>query len=193
MKPQTLLHLFITFFMVGLFTFGGGKASLPLVMDGAVHNHGWLTYEVVLDIWGVANSLPGAVVVNTAGFIGYLQAGVLGLIAASLGTIMPSLILVSVAAYFIQKVNKSRVIKGAFYGLAPATTGIITAAAVSMFMDGLMPLELNNSLPFSILFVLSLYAMLFVKRRGKAINPLLVVLVMAVLGIALGYAGIIER
>ena len=94
------LELFCTFFKIGLFTFGGGRAMLTLISREVVENKRWITDKDMGDIVVIAESTPGAIAVNTATYVGYKTAGVLGSVFATLGCILPSLIVISVIYIF---------------------------------------------------------------------------------------------
>jgi len=192
-----LLELFVTFFRVGLFTFGGGYAAYPLILE-SVTEKGWLTESQFADIWGIVNMVPGAVAVNTASYIGFIQQGAAGAVFALLGAVLPSLSLVIIAMYFISKVNESRFVKGAFYGLRPAAIGLIMAAAFRMMWVTFFPgvplfsaITDNFSLTSTIIFAAAFTAIYKIKIKSKPINPILVIFGCALIGIAIGYMGLI--
>ena len=89
-KKASLLELYITFFKVGLFTFGGGLAMLPIIEREVVTNKKWVSYEELLDYYAVSQSTPGIIMVNVATFIGYKERGIIGSIISTLGVISPS-------------------------------------------------------------------------------------------------------
>ena len=126
-----LLNLFLTFFKIGLFTFGGGYAMVPLVTDSAVSS-GWVTKNELLDYIAVASSTPGPFGVNVATFIGMKEYGVIGAVAAVLGLVMPSVIIILIIAKFLMKFIEYRGVKAAFTGLSPAVIGLMAASVISM-------------------------------------------------------------
>ena len=97
MKFKKLLSLFLTFAKIGAFTFGGGYAMIPLIQREAVTKHNWVSDDDIMDIIAIAESTPGPVAINSATFVGYKVAGVLGSAAATLGVVMPSFLII----YFI--------------------------------------------------------------------------------------------
>ena len=94
-KAKDLLTLFLTFFKIGAFTFGGGYAMIPLIQKEAVEKHKWISDEDILDIIAIAESTPGPIAINSATFMGYRVAGVLGSAAATFGTVLPSFLISS--------------------------------------------------------------------------------------------------
>ena len=97
------LILFLTFFKIGLVSFGGGYAMLPIIQKEIIENHKWISEEDMLDIVAIAESTPGPISVNTATFVGYKVAGVLGSIFATIGLAIPSLVIIFVISFFYQK------------------------------------------------------------------------------------------
>jgi len=100
---KQLKDIFVTFFMIGLFTFGGGYAMIPLIEKEIVEKKKWVEKEEITDILAVSQSIPGAIAINSATFIGFKIKGRIGAIAATLGVILPSFVIISfIAAFFRQ-------------------------------------------------------------------------------------------
>lgn len=133
MKNNKLIKdIFITFFKIGLFTFGGGFAMIPLIEKEVVDNKKWAGREDITDILAVSQSIPGAVAINSASFIGFKILGRKGALAATLGVILPSFIIISVIAAFFEKFGENTFVKAAFMGIRPAIVALIIAAAVKV-------------------------------------------------------------
>ena len=136
---MTCLALFWEFFKIGLFAVGGGTATIPFLMDLA-ERVDWYTTQELLDMIAISQSTPGPIGVNMATYVGFLtgmrDAGwltaILGAVTATLGLITPSVIVILIVAAFLQQFRNSRYVNNAFYGLRPASTGLITAAAFSV-------------------------------------------------------------
>ncbi len=126
-----LLQMFWIFFKVGLFTIGGGLAAIPLIQTEVI-NRGWLTQAEFADMIAVSESTPGPIGVNVATYVGYSQLGPIGSIIATMGIVMPSLIIIMLIARFILKFKENKYIEGVFVGLRPAVTGLILGAAASI-------------------------------------------------------------
>ena len=126
-----LLKLYITFFKIGLFTFGGGYAMLPLIQQEMIQ-HGWLTAEQFMDIVAVSQMTPGAIAINNATFIGFKLAGVPGVLATTLGVISPSLMIVLIIAAIFNKFADNKFVQRAWSGIRPAVVGLILAAVFSL-------------------------------------------------------------
>ena len=127
-----LLKLFITFFKIGLFSFGGGFAMIPLIQREVIEKNGWIDEKDFLDMLVLAQSTPGPIAVNTAVFVGYKTAGTLGAIAATLGTIFPSFIVILLLALFFAEVRENRYVDAAFRAMRPAVVALIVAPLMGL-------------------------------------------------------------
>ena len=125
-----LWELFTTFFRIGLFTFGGGYAMLPLVEKEVIDKKGWTDKEEILSIYALAQSVPGVIAVNTSLILGNRLAGVKGAVAAGAGVILPSLIVIVAIAAFFSQIQDNFYILQAFSGIRAAVVGLVAAAAV---------------------------------------------------------------
>lgn len=123
------LQLFWEFFKTGLFAVGGGMATLPFLYDMA-DKTGWFTRAQLADMIAVSESTPGPIGVNMATYVGFLTKGVPGAVTATLGLVAPSIIVILIIAAFLQAFRDSKYVSGAFYGLRPASTALITAAGL---------------------------------------------------------------
>ena len=123
------LQLFWEFFKTGLFAIGGGMATLPFLYDMA-DKTGWFTRAQLADMIAVSESTPGPIGVNMATYVGFLTGGVPGAVTATVGLIAPSVIVILIVAAFLQEFRASKYVAGAFYGLRPASTALITAAGL---------------------------------------------------------------
>lgn len=122
--------LYLLFAKIGLFTFGGGYAMIPLFQDELVVKHSFISPEEFANMVALAQVTPGPVGLNAATYIGYRQMGVTGALAGTLGVITPSLILVTLAAVFFLAFRRNRRIQDVLYGIRPATLGLIAAAVI---------------------------------------------------------------
>lgn len=131
MLPYALLwELCTAFFRIGLFTFGGGYAMLPLLEKEIIERRRWATRQEILDIYALAQSVPGAIGVNTAVFIGGRLGGVPGALAALLGVVTPSLLIILIVAHFFVQFQANIYIQRAFSGIRAAVVGLLGAAAL---------------------------------------------------------------
>lgn len=187
------LKLFLTFFKIGLFTFGGGYAMLPLIQAEVIKN-GWMEESAIIDFIAVSESTPGPFAINISTYIGSVMGGdsvlesIFGSFCATLGVVLPSFIIILIVARFYDKFRESRVVKGCMSGLKPAVVGLISAAFISMAMTVFFPLGFS----LSIFKDLSLYISLVILGIAlvlsfKKVHPIIIICMSAVLGIAAGY------
>lgn len=126
-----LLRLFFEFAKVGLFSVGGGLATIPF-LQRLGETSGWFTNEQLTTMVAVGESTPGPIGVNMATYVGFETAGVLGAVIATLGLITPSIIVIIIVAGFLQKFRSSKAVENIFYGLRPASTALIVSAGLSV-------------------------------------------------------------
>ncbi len=127
-----LFKLFIAFFRIGFFTIGGGYAMLPLIQREVVDVNGWLNEEEFMDAIAISQTSPGAVAVNISVFIGYRLGGVLGAIVSTLGTVLPSIIIILVVAIFLYQYKDITVVEKVFLGIRPAVVALIASSVVML-------------------------------------------------------------
>ena len=132
-----LLRLFWEFFKIGLFAVGGGMATIPFLYDLSDRT-GWFTYTQLADMIAISESTPGPIGVNMATYVGYEMSGVLGSISTTLGFVAPSIIIIVIVSIFLQKFRDNRYVESAFYGLRPASSGLIASAALSVAIVALL-------------------------------------------------------
>ena len=135
----TLLRLFWEFFKTGLFSVGGGLATLPFIYDIS-DKTGWFTHAQIADMIAVAESTPGPIGINMATYVGYTTAGIAGSLCATLGIIVPPITIILIIAKFLQRFRESTLVDHAFYGLRPASSALIAAAGVSVVKIALLDL-----------------------------------------------------
>jgi chromate transporter len=159
---MNLLILYAEFFQIGIFSVGGGLATLPFLYRMA-DKYDWLSAEMIGNIQAVAQSLPGAIGVNMAAYTGLLCGGILGAFTAALGLISPAIIIIIVIARILQHFKENRIVKAVFCGLRPAAGGLLLAAGfVSIRMSLYNPgfsrwyeaLRPRQTLLFAALFLL---------------------------------------
>ena len=133
MKIKLLLDLFITFFKIGAFTFGGGYAMIPLIQKETVDKKHWIESEDILNIVAIAESTPGPIAVNTSTFVGKKTAGFWGAVFSTLGLVMPSFIIISIISLVIDKFQSYRAVRYAFYGIRAGVVALIIKAVYMMY------------------------------------------------------------
>lgn len=127
-------QLFWSFFRIGLFTFGGGYAAIPLIQNIIVEANRWLTLSEFTDLIIISEMTPGPIAVNSATFVGMHLAGFGGALAATLGCILPSCLFISILAYIYYKHQNLSVIQGILSGLRPAVVALIASAGLSILV-----------------------------------------------------------
>lgn len=148
------LKLFFEFFKTGLFAIGGGMATIPFLYDISDAT-GWFTHEDLANMIAVGESTPGPIGVNMATYVGFITGsnqggnlffGILGAVVATLGLITPSIIVILLVAAVLQSFRKNRQVENAFYGLRPASAGLIAAAGLSVMLSNLFFADAGLSL-----------------------------------------------
>ena len=132
-----LLRLFWEFFKTGLFAVGGGMATLPFLQEMGAST-GWFTAGQLADMVAVSESTPGPIGVNMATYVGFTTAGIGGAVIATLGLVTPSVIIILIIAALLRNFRNNRYVDAAFYGLRPASSGLITAALLSLIAIALL-------------------------------------------------------
>lgn len=127
-----ILQLFVTFFRVGIFTIGGGMVMIPLLQDIVVNKKCWLTEDEAIDCIAVSQGLPGVIAINMATYIGFKKRGVLGALSATLGVVLPSLIIIIIVAEFLRNAGDNSYVEGALVGIKAAATGLIAYSALKV-------------------------------------------------------------
>jgi chromate transporter len=184
-----LLKMFFMFFKIGLFTFGGGYAMIPLMKSEAVDG-GYVTADMMYDFIGISESTPGPFAVNMATFIGMSNYGIIGAIVATLGIVLPSFIIILMIASLGSKFIESDGVKRAFLGLKPAVIGLITTVSIRLVVmlifpnfsieDLIFDFSVINFIGLSILVIVTIVTLIF-----KNISPLKMIALSAVLGMIL--------
>lgn len=133
---KDLLKLFLAFAKIGACTFGGGYAMLPIIQRELVEDRKWCTEEEVINYFAVGQCTPGVIAVNTATFIGYKQKKTAGAIAATLGVIFPSIIIIMIIAAFISGFAENTYVVHAFNGIRAAVSALVVNAVVKLWKSG---------------------------------------------------------
>ncbi len=184
------LQLFIEFFKTGLFSVGGGLATLPFLYEIS-NTRGWFSHTDIANMIAVSESTPGAIGINMSTYAGYTTAGVPGALCATIGLAMPSLIIIIIIAKALQNFSDNKFVKGAFYGLRPASIAMITAAGVNVAKIALVDLSAfaaSSGIAASIgnLFIWKAWllgiAIFFTSRKFK-LHPVAYIAISAAVGI----------
>ncbi len=183
-----LAELFGSFFWIGLFTFGGGYAMLPMILRTAAA-HNWLPEQMLVDFVAVSESTPGPFAVNIATFVGLRTAGIPGAVCATLGVTLPSLLVILAVASVYRRMRESRLVQGCLNGMKAAVVGLIAAALLSVgqtvFFGGTPTPDAFRSAGFYVAVGIFLITVVLAFRKT---HPVLLICLAAALGIAAGYA-----
>lgn len=169
---RELWILFFSFFKIGLFTFGGGYAMLPLIEREVVENNKWATNEEILDIYSMSQCTPGVIAVNTATFIGQRVKGLLGSAFATLGVITPSLIIITIVATVLNQFAEIELVQHAFAGIRVAVAALIFTSCIKLVKSAI------KSKVQVVIAVISFIAVTFFK-----LSPIVIIIASAVYGL----------
>ena len=194
------LQLFWEFFKTGLFAVGGGMATIPFLADIG-ENTGWYTQTQLMNMLAVSESTPGPIGINMATYVGFTVAGMPGALIATIGEVTPSIIVILIVAAILQQFRHSKYVERAFYGLRPASTGLIGAACVGVVLEVLLRVQTQGDgivngfgwdgavnvrglLLAAVLIVLTNWV-----KPVKNWHPIVFIGLSAVAGAAFGFAG----
>ena len=152
---KLLIDLFFTFSRVGLLTFGGGYAMLPILQKEVVETKKWATEEEMIDYFAIGQTTPGIIAVNTATFVGHKQHGVLGGIVATLGLVFPSYIIITIIAMFMRNFSDSVILQNAFAGIRVSVYVLILSAVLELWKSSVV--DKIGLLIFLFVFTLSIF------------------------------------
>ncbi len=190
------LRLFFEFFKTGLFSVGGGMATIPFLSRMA-DKTGWFTQAQLADMVAVSESTPGPIGVNMASYVGYTTAGIPGVIVATAGLVTPCVIVILIIAKFLQKFRSSPLVDKVFYGLRPASAALIAAAGWSVVCMALVNTKAYE-LTGNILDLVSIKGLVLAVivwlgtnlwKKGKKLHPVAWIALSAVVGIVFRFAG----
>lgn len=190
----TLVLLFWEFFKTGLFSVGGGLATIPFLYDIA-GRYDWFTERQLADMLAISESTPGPIGVNAATFAGFHAAGVVGGIVATLGLVLPSFIIIFIISGAYQKFRSARLVNATFETIRPAAVGLIGAAGINLVEAAIFPgitvtafSQVLSSVSWIALALVAACAVLAYKIK---IHPIWYIGAGAVIGIVLGYTGLL--
>ena len=186
-KARTVLQLFLIMFKIGLFTFGGGYAMIAILENEFVTKKGWIEHDEFVDLIAIAESTPGPIAINSATYIGYKNAGMLGSALATLGMVLPSFIIIFTISLFFDAFLALKVVAAAFRGIRVAVVFLILSAGIKMLKK--MKKTVFNltvmGVTFTALIVIDLFALNF--------SSVFFILIGAVLGIFVFLLGNIKK
>ena len=175
---KLLLELFLSFFRIGLFTFGGGYAMLPMLQREVVDHHNWASEEEILDYYAIGQCTPGVIAVNTATFVGTKLAGSVGGAVATIAVVTPSVIIISLISSILKNFSSYEIVQHAFAGIRIGVAVLIVVSLIKLFKKGV-----KGKLGYGVFIASMLLVVLF------DISPVWVVLCALLLGIILTWKG----
>ena len=191
------LRLFWEFFKTGLFAIGGGMATLPFLKNIGLST-GWFTQTELMNMLAVSESTPGPIGINMATYVGFTVGGVPGVVIATLGEVTPSIIVILIIAGFLKAFKTNKYVQNAFYGLLPASTGLIAAAGLSVLSLVLLHKDafaasgkITDLISIrSIVLLAVLYYFTAVCKKTKGLHPVAFIAASAVIGVVLRFGGV---
>ncbi|MCD8209690.1 MAG: chromate transporter [Coprobacillus sp.] len=184
-------ELFYVFFLIGLFTFGGGYAMIPMIQEETI-GRGWLTQGELTDFIAISEVTPGPFAVNISTFVGSQTAGIWGAVCATLGVILPSFIIILIIAFVLAKVMKNRLVRAGLDGIKPIVVGLILSTAFFFLVQIIFFAgeSVQSDFVFDIksltlLIVLAILYLMYYKIRKKRMNVLWILLLAALLGMVI--------
>lgn len=180
---KVLLELFLTFFKIGLFTFGGGYAMIPIIEDTCVAEKKWITDEEMLNMTVIAESTPGPIAINCSTYVGFKKKGLSGAVCSTLGVIMPSFIIIFLISLFLDNFLGITFVASAFKGIKAAVGILIVDAALKMFK------KLKKT-PLTVVMTASAFlALLAVDVFAVNISSVILLVAAAVVSLAVYFIG----
>lgn len=181
------LKLFLSFLQIGMFSFGGGYAAMPLIQEQVVTQHGWLTMTEFTDLITISQMTPGPIAINAATFVGSKIAGVPGSVAATCGCILPSCIIVTLIAWFYLRYKKMKMFQSVLESLRPAVVALIASAGTAIlhtafWTDGIVQFTATK---WSMVVIFGICLLLLRKTK---LNPVVVMMLAGVMNVAVRYA-----
>lgn len=190
------LRLFYEFFKTGLFSIGGGMATVPFLYDMA-EKTGWFTAHQLADMIAVSESTPGSIGVNMASYVGFTSAGVLGSVVATIGLIAPSVIIILIISKFLISFRDNKYVDSAFYAIRPASTALIASAGVLVLKTSLIDIaafkgggriaalfDFKAIILAAVIFILTNFV-----KRVKELHPVVFIAFSAIVGVVFKFGG----
>lgn len=184
------LELLVSFIQIGLFSIGGGYAAMPLIQHQVVDLHGWLTMTQLGDIIAIAEMTPGPIAINAATFVGIKIAGPAGAVAATLGCILPSCIIVTLIARLYLKYRNLALLQGVLGSLRPAVVAMIASAGISILISAFWGADAVIALAATHWVMVLLFILCLVLLLKYKLDPILVMVLAGVIKLAAAAAGI---
>ena len=185
------LEMFLAFFKTGLFAVGGGMATIPFLYEMS-NTHGWFTHQDLANMIAVSESTPGPIGVNMATYVGYIIGnanggvllGILGAVIATIGLVTPAVIIILLIATLLKNFRQNKYVNAAFYGLRPASTGLIAAAGLSVLVTNILPEFALSAFNWKGLILgAALWFLTNKVKKVKGLHPIVFIAFSAVIGV----------
>lgn len=187
------LKLFLEFFKVGLFTFGGGYAMIPVVKDVVIKNN-WLSIDEFTNMIGICESTPGPLAINMATYVGSIQAGFFGSLLATVGVVLPSYIIILLIAKLLSKIEKNEIIKKIMFGIKPVVVALVLSTGLILLFNCLVinfdfyNIKVSFNIVSLVCFIIiALIYVLFKKVFKYDLSAIMIIIISAGLGIVISY------
>lgn len=164
--------LFLSFFKIGLFSFGGGYAMIPLIQNEVIEVNSWLSQAEFLDMLAIAQVTPGPIAINTATFVGQRVAGIPGAVTTTFAVVFPSFVIVLILAYLVKRIGESKQMDYVYKGLRPVVLALILSALVSIGRESI------TGISTAAIAVLG-----FLALRYKKLNMVMLLILSGLLGV----------
>lgn len=184
------LQLYLSFFQIGIFCFGGGYAALPLIQDQVVGIHHWLSMEEFTHLVTISQMTPGPIAINSATFVGTKVAGIMGSVVATLGFVTPSFIIMSILTWVYFKYRNTDALKTVMSTLRPAVTAMIGAAGVLILISAFWGTDAPITLSGTHWLLVAVFGLCFGLLRTKKYSPIVVMVLAGVINLLLALIGI---
>lgn len=172
-----MFELFFIFFKIGLFTFGGGYAMIPMLKDELINKKGWISEDEMIEILLVAESTPGPAAINMATYLGYKRKGILGSLVATIGVSIPSIVIIIIISLILNQFKDNRYVNYAFNGINVAITILIVTSALSMFKN------MDKNILTIILFIIVLVCLILLNFFNQSFQSIYYIIIGMLLGI----------
>lgn len=184
------LQLYLSFFQIGIFCFGGGYAALPLIQDQVVSIHHWLSMEKFTHLITISQMTPGPIAINSATFVGTKVAGLMGSVVATLGFVTPSFIIMSILTWVYFKYRNTDSLKIIMATLRPAVTAMIGAAGISILINAFWGAEAPITLTGIHWLLVGIFGLCFGLLRTKKLSPIMVMVLAGVINLLFALIGV---
>ena len=190
---MNLLMLFLEFLKIGLFTFGGGYAMIPLIKE-AVLKHGWMDEAQFLNMIGISEVTPGPIAINMATYVGSTQAGFIGSLLCTIGVVLPAFTIMLLISLLLKKYMKNKYVQSALNGIKFVAVALIAASALTIFADVLFPYSLENGINVipnrtaikMFIVIIAGYFLLKMMLKKKP-GPISIIIMSAIVGLMVNY------